>query len=66
MLQNPDWFSIDPDAAETAAAEVEEIAEAVETPVDVDPPRPRRPIPMPWQSTPRPAFRPRTRLAPSR
>ena len=24
MLQNPDWFSIDPDAAETAAAEVEE------------------------------------------
>jgi len=37
MLQNPDWFSIDPDAAETAAAEVEEIAEAVETPVEVDP-----------------------------
>jgi len=37
MLRNPDWFNIDPDAAETAAAEVEEIAQAVETPVEVDP-----------------------------
>jgi hypothetical protein len=34
MLQNPDWFNIDPDAAEIAAAEVEEIAEASETPID--------------------------------
>jgi MFS superfamily sulfate permease-like transporter len=29
MLQNPEWFNIDPDAAEAAAAEVEQIAEAV-------------------------------------
>jgi hypothetical protein len=34
MLQNPDWFNIDPDAAEAAAAEVEQIAEASETPID--------------------------------
>jgi hypothetical protein len=34
MLQNPDWFNIDPDAAEVAAAEVAEIAEASETPID--------------------------------
>jgi hypothetical protein len=37
MLQNPDWFNIDPDAAEVAAAQVEEIAQAVETPVEADP-----------------------------
>lgn len=34
MLENPDWFDIDPDAAEAAAAEVAEIAEASETPID--------------------------------
>jgi hypothetical protein len=34
MLQNPEWFNIDPDAAEAAAAEVEQIAEASETPID--------------------------------
>ncbi len=34
MLQNPEWFDIDPDAAEAAAAEVEEIAAASETPID--------------------------------
>jgi hypothetical protein len=34
MLQNPDWFNIDPDAAEIAAAEVEELAQASETPVE--------------------------------
>ena len=34
MLQNPDWFNIDPEAAEAAAAEVEQIAEASETPID--------------------------------
>jgi hypothetical protein len=30
MLQNPEWFSIDPDAAQTDAAEIEEVAEAAE------------------------------------
>jgi hypothetical protein len=34
MLQNPEWFNIDPEAAEAAAAEVEQIAEASETPID--------------------------------
>lgn len=34
MLENPEWFSIDPDAAEVAVAEIEEIAEAAETPLD--------------------------------
>jgi len=34
MLQNPEWFNIDPDAAEVAAAEIAEIAEASETPLD--------------------------------
>jgi hypothetical protein len=32
MLQNPEWFNIDPDAARAAAAEVEEIVETAETP----------------------------------
>ena len=30
MLQNPEWFDIDPDAAQTAASEIEEVAEAAE------------------------------------
>ncbi|MCU4655060.1 hypothetical protein N8I71_19640 [Roseibacterium sp. SDUM158016] len=30
MLQNPEWFNIDPDAAAAAAAEVEELAAAAE------------------------------------
>lgn len=34
MLQNPDWFDIDPEAAEAAAAEVAEVAAAAETPID--------------------------------
>ena len=34
MLENPERFSIDPDAAEVAVAEIEEIAEAAETPLD--------------------------------
>lgn len=34
MLENPEWFNIDPDAAEVAAAEIAEIAEASETPLD--------------------------------
>lgn len=35
MLQNPDWFNIDPDAAAAAAAEVEAIAEAAEIAVEL-------------------------------
>lgn len=34
MLENPEWFNIDPEAAEVAAAEIAEIAEASETPLD--------------------------------
>ena len=30
MLQNPEWFNIDPDAAEAAAAEVEDLVDDVE------------------------------------
>ncbi|QBY02319.1 hypothetical protein E2K80_17540 [Rhodophyticola sp. CCM32] len=41
MLQNPDWFNIDPDAAAVDAAEIEAIADASETdvaiPEDVEP-----------------------------
>jgi hypothetical protein len=33
MLQNPEWFNIDPDAAQVAAADVEAAAAAAETPV---------------------------------
>jgi hypothetical protein len=32
MLENPDWFDIDPDAAEAAAAEIGEVAAAAELP----------------------------------
>jgi hypothetical protein len=34
MLENPDWFDIDPDAAEAAAAEIGEIAAAAELPAE--------------------------------
>ncbi len=34
MLQNPEWFNIDPDAAEVSAAEVEEIVATTETPIN--------------------------------
>lgn len=37
MLQNPEWFSIDPDAASEAAASVAELAEASETPIAPQP-----------------------------
>jgi hypothetical protein len=33
MLQNPEWFNIDPEAAQVAAADVEAAAAAAETPV---------------------------------